>query len=248
MKHKELEEVWARLFDAKCPMDLFGEVASVEGLEQKILETKAIWESIQPDSTDGNLDYRLACLDRYFTVFSKWAREAFELGTYAQKLPYRVKLQLTVKEVDGKKYFFVEDAGDLEVFFPTLDASCFEGYDRYEKFRIFRGAEKILEGYVSYEGTHAACERFIVNGAIVPDLEASLQRVGDVVEVETIKHSTSSQFALMTIRSSGLISSLRKAFKEHNGELDKQQFSEVIIKSDVKTFEKITNEKRFVLA
>jgi hypothetical protein len=247
MKYKKLDQVWDALFGAKCPMDFFGEVSDVDDLKRKIEETKSVWSGMQPGPQDGNLEYRLSRISTYFDLFSKWALETLEQGTYTQKLPYRLKLLLTIKKVEGKNYFFVENTDVLAVFFATLDAASFEGYDTRDRFRILRGSEKILEGYVSYEGTHAACERFIVGGQIVPDLEASLYMEGDRVEVETVKYSSPTQFALRVIQTSNLATSLRTAFEEHGGELNKKEFVKAVVKGCVETGKKVRETKTFVL-
>lgn len=139
-------------------------------------------------------------------------------------------IKISVKNYKENKLFFLEDTSSRTVYFESLCAVHFEGYQTFDQIRLIRAGNEISTGSIMYMGTHAASEYFChLNGV---DRQFKLYpkdfEIGDIIEIETERYASADALAKILVMTDNLDTALRSAFAENNNSLNNVQLTEAI--------------------
>lgn len=188
-----------------------------------------------------------------YSFLSTWALWKIKCGTYGDRSDFLCKIRLLVKNYNGNKFFFLEDAPKGELYFDSLSSVHFEGSEFHDRITVLRSGKSVKKGTVIYTGTHAAQEYFHwedsegEHGSMTSSLKADGLEVGDIVEIETKKYFSPKRFGIDLIRFHSLSISLMNAFKTNNNKLNHNELGKAVKKADMDTTKEFKDKEVFVL-
>jgi hypothetical protein len=193
MKIDEFKSVEKRLIEAEFPENIFGDstkITDISFFETEGLKIQTEISSFKPEN--ANQEMRLSKASSTLTLFQKWAKEKWILGTYGYKADYRLKVQFIVCGL-GSKYFTIHGAHFKSI--SEISAGKFSSTIHNDKVTVLRQGVPIKTGYIAEYGTHASnyCFHDIETNP-VSILFADRYEVDDIIEIETWRYPILEEF------------------------------------------------------